>query len=81
MLLYKDFEIIYSNIHIYEKFLEVGVLWAHRRNSEADKVAYHRGRKELKHMIESAKQLNFVYNFCVCCILHLGVQCGRIQTS
>lgn len=55
MLLYKDFETIYSNIHIYEKFLEVGVLWAHRRNSEADKVAYHRERKELKHMIESAK--------------------------
>ena len=78
MLLYKDFEIIYSNIHIYEKFLEVGVLWAHRRNSEADKVAYHRGRKELKHMIESAKWLKTIYKICATCILYSSVVCGRI---
>lgn len=55
MLLYKDFETIYSNIHIFEKFLAVGVLWANRRNSAADKMAYDRGKRELKLMIEGAK--------------------------
>ena len=55
MILYKDFETIYGNIEIFEKFQAVGILWANRRNSVADKMAYDRGKRELKLMIEGAK--------------------------
>lgn len=55
MLLYKDFETMFSNPHIWEKLETIKTLYSKRHDSDADKMAYNRDKKELKIMIERAK--------------------------
>lgn len=52
---FKDFETIFSNPVIYTAFINCKAAYTRRHDSEADKVAYNRTKRELKLMIQGAK--------------------------
>lgn len=55
MLLYKDFEVLFSNPVIMEQFNKAKSLYHSKFDNEAANIQYKQARKELKCMVDMAK--------------------------